>query len=162
VVGPLPPEDREQYYAESKLFAALFGVPPTFLSSNWSAFTEYNRAMCESDVLTVTSIARVMAQRLLTGGGGTWLCPPQWYGALTAYMLPEPVRSAFGLRYDAAERRLAENALAWIRRFYPALPERLRYVGPYQEAKARLVGKVRPDLSTRLLNRIWIGQPLLP
>jgi uncharacterized protein (DUF2236 family) len=87
---------------------------------------------------------------------------PQWYGALTAYMLPEPVRSAFGLRYDAAERRLAENALAWIRRFYPALPERLRYVGPYQEAKARLVGKVRPDLSTRLLNRIWIGQPLLP
>ena len=162
VVGPLPLEDREQYYAESKLFAALFGIPPAFLSSNWSAFTEYNRAMWESDILTVTSMARIMAQQLLTGGGGTWLRPPQWYGALTAYMLPEPVRSAFGLRYDAAEQRLAENALAWIRRFYPALPERLRYVGPYQEAKARLVGKVRPDLSTRLLNRIWIGQPLLP
>jgi len=45
-----------------------------------------------------------------------------------------------------------------IRRIYPALPERLRYVGPYQEAKARLSGRAQPDLATQVLNRFWIGQ----
>jgi uncharacterized protein (DUF2236 family) len=161
VLGPLGLEDREQYYAESKLFAALFGIPPPCLPSNWAAFGEYNRKMWGSDVLTVTPMARIMAQRLLSGEG-TWLGPPRWYRALTAYTLPEPVRSAFGLCYDAAEQRLAENALAWIRRLYPALPDRVRYVGPYQEARARLAGDMRPNLSTRLVNRFWIGQPQLP
>jgi uncharacterized protein (DUF2236 family) len=161
VLGPLTVKDRERYYEESKLFAALFGVPPVCLPSNWAAFSEYNRDMWASDVLTVTPAARVMAQRLLSGEG-TWLRTPQWYGALTAYMLPDPVRSGFGLRCDAVEQKRAENALAWIRRLYPALPDRLRYVGPYQEARARLEGNIRPDFSTRLLNRFWIGQSLLP
>jgi uncharacterized protein (DUF2236 family) len=161
VLGPLGLEDRERYYAESKVFAGLFGIPPACLPSNWPAFAEYTGEMWESDVLTVTPMARVMAQRLLSGEG-TWLCPPEWYGALTVYMLPEPLQRAFGLHYDTAEQRLADNALAWTRRLYPALPDRLRYVGPYQEARARLAGKIRPDLSTQLLNRFWIGQPLLP
>src|SRR5262245_23196962 len=29
MLGPLLLDDRERYYAESKLFAALFGIPPT-------------------------------------------------------------------------------------------------------------------------------------
>jgi len=39
------------------------------------------------------------------------------------------------------------------------LPDRLRYVGPYQEAQARLRGEPRPDWMTRCLNRAWIGRP---
>jgi hypothetical protein len=73
-------------------------------------------------------------------------------------MLPSHLRQGFGLRYDRAERRLAEDALAWIRRFYPVLAERLRYVGLYQEAMARLSGKVQPDFTTQALNQFWIGQ----
>jgi len=41
---------------------------------------------------------------------------------------------------------------------YPWVPGRLRYVGPYQEARARLAGRQRPGATTQLLNRFWIGQ----
>jgi uncharacterized protein (DUF2236 family) len=84
-------------------------------------------------------------------GAETWLSPPQWYRAVTAHLRPSRLRQGFGLPYDNAERRLAEGALAWIRRFYPALPERLRYVGPHQEAMARLSERAQPDLATRRL-----------
>jgi hypothetical protein len=52
-------------------------------------------------------------------------------------------------------------ALAWIRRVYPRLPMRLRAVGPYQEALARLQGDKQPDLAVRWLNRLWIGRPMM-
>ena len=38
---------------------------------------------------------------------------------------------------------------------------RLRYVGPCQEAKARLAGSTRPDLFTQISNKLWIGRPFL-
>jgi hypothetical protein len=45
-----------------------------------------------------------------------------------------------------------------IRHLYPALPTRLRYVAPYQEALARVSGRHQPDFVTRTLNRLWIGR----
>ena len=45
-----------------------------------------------------------------------------------------------------------------MRRICPSLPDRLRTVGPYQEAEARLLGKERLDLATRWLNQLWIGR----
>jgi uncharacterized protein (DUF2236 family) len=157
VLGPLRPEERERYYSESKLIAALFGIPRDCLPSDWTAFAAYNEAMWASDSLTVGPVAHEIAHRLLLGGG-TWLCPPRWYRALTAHTLPTRLRQGFGLHYNSAERSLAEGALAWIRTFYPALPERLRYVGPYQEATARLSGRARPDMATQVINQFWIGQ----
>jgi uncharacterized protein (DUF2236 family) len=160
VLGPLRHEERERYYDECKLFAGLFGIPRDCLPLDWAAFAAYNEAMWESDILAVSPVARQIADRLLSGAE-TWMCPPQWYRALTAYLLPARLRQGFGLRYDETERSLAEGALAWIRLLYPALPERLRYVGPYQEARTRLFGRTQPDLGTQLLNRFWIGQPWL-
>jgi len=59
------------------------------------------------------------------------------------------------------EQRSADRALAWIRRVYPHLPLRLRAVGPYQEALARVQSDQRPDLAVRWLNRLWIGRPMM-
>jgi len=42
------------------------------------------------------------------------------------------------------------------------LPSRLRYVGPYHEARERLAGRTSPRFLTRLSNRAWIGQSMLP
>jgi hypothetical protein len=38
------------------------------------------------------------------------------------------------------------------------LPGRLRYVGPYYDALARLDGRATPDYLTQLSNRVWIGR----
>jgi hypothetical protein len=116
--------------------------------------------MTQSDTLTVTDPARVAAHRLLAGAD-TWLPVPASYKALTAALLPPRLRDAFALPYGGAERRAAQHLIGWVRRIYPLLPSRLRYVGPYQEAERRLVGKA-PDFATRMCNRFWIGQADLP
>ena len=161
VSPPLREEERERYYAESRLFAALYGIPQQALPADWSAFAAYADGMRGSDTLAVGSAARDVAQAVLSGAGTWWLRAPGWYRALTAGMLPPRLRDGFGLPYGDAERGLAERATARIGRLYPALPARLRHVGPYQEAEARLGGRARPDAATRLLNRVWIGRPRL-
>lgn len=158
VLPPLTQEEREQYWCEARLYAALFGIPPDSLASDWTSFVAANAAMTQSGVLSVGSPARDIAQHIFSGAA-TRVGPPRWYAALTAEMLPARLRLEFGLPFGEAERRSADRALAWLRRVYPSLPTALRTVGPYQEAMARLEGRASPSRLTRVLNRIWIGQP---
>lgn len=157
VLQPLPGEERERYWAESRMFGALFGLTEDDLPADWSGFAGYTAAMAESDMLTISAAAREIATQIFTGAR-PWLRPPRWYRALTARMLPERLRAGFGFELDARQIRSADNALTWIRRVYPKLPDRLRYVGPYQEAQARLRGEMQPDWMVRSLNRLWIGR----
>jgi uncharacterized protein (DUF2236 family) len=157
VLPALTREERNRYYAESRVVAALFGIPQSRLPESWQSFSSYTEAMVQSDVLTVTDPARALAHRLLAGTDA-WLPLPASYRSLTAKLLPPWLRQAFALDYGPAERRSAQNFLAWIRRLYPLLPRRLRYVGPYLEAEQRLAGNAQPDLATRLSNQFWIGR----
>ncbi len=157
----LSSQQCEHYYTESWRFAALFGIDPSVLPKDWSAFSAYLDDMKQSDTLTVISPARDMAHRLLSGTN-TWLPIPGAYRALTTALLPPRLRRAFELPYGNSERRASERLTACMRRFYSALPPRVRYVGPYQEAVQRIAGRARPDLVARISNRIWIGQSILP
>lgn len=157
VLSPIPAEERERYWTESRLFGALFGLTASDLPGDWSGFTAYTAAMAQSETLTVSPAAREIATQIFSGAR-PWLRPPRWYRALTARMLPERLRTGFGFGLDARDERAADNALRWIGRIYPRLPDRLRYVGPYQEAQARLRGEPQPDWMTRCLNRAWIGR----
>ncbi len=150
--------ERERYWSEAKLYAALFGIPPDSLPPDWASFVSYNQAMAASDVLTVSDAARDIARQIFSGQV-TGIRPPRWYSALTAQLLPERLREAFDLPLGEAERNSAALALRWMRRLYPMLPQRLRIVGPCQEAEERLKGRDRPTLATRGLNRLWIGRP---
>lgn len=158
VLPPLGAAEREHYWAESRTFGALFGLTTDDLPADWSGFAAYTNAMVQSDTLTVSPAAREIAA-LIFGGARPWLRPPRWYRALTASLLPERLRAGFGFDLDERDKRAADNALKWIKRVYPKLPDRLRHVGPYQEAQARLRGEPRPDWMIRCLNRAWIGRP---
>jgi uncharacterized protein (DUF2236 family) len=153
---PLSVAERERYYSEMRRFAAFFGISQGSLPPNWTSFAEYFDEITGSDALAVSSAARVIAAELIAGAG-TWLRSPSWYRAVTASLLPDRLRAEFGLRYGTAERRAARRAFAVLRALYPRIPARLRYVAPYQEACARLAGQ-RPAISTKLLNRLWIGR----
>jgi uncharacterized protein (DUF2236 family) len=161
VLPPLTLEQRERYYSESRLFAALFGIPNECLPRDWTAFSAYTAAMAQSDTLNVTDQARVMGGRLIAGAN-TWLPVPASYQALTVALLPPQIREAFGFPYGAAERRAVRQLIGRVRRVYPLLPACLRFVGPYQEAEQRLAGRARPDIVTRMCNRFWIGRAELP
>ena len=160
VLPALTQDQRERYYAEGRLFAALFGISTQHLPPDWTSFSAYVEMMTRSSTLTVTESARVMAHRLLAGAD-TWLPIPSGYEALTAALLPPRLPDAFGLRYGQAERDGARQFIARARRLYPLLPSRLRYVGPYQEAEQRLAGRTKPDLVARMSNRFWMGQSAL-
>lgn len=160
MLPPLSTEERERYWAEARLYGGLFGLMPKDLPADWASFATYNAAMMQSDVLTVSSAAREIAGQIFTGGR-PWLRPPRWYRTVTAQMLPERLREGFGFTFDEHNKKAADRALSRIRRIYPKLPNRVRYVGPYQEAQARLQGRPQLDWATRCLNRVWIGRPQL-
>lgn len=157
LLTPLTPGEREQYYAESQLFAALFGIPRHFLPASYAEFAAYSEAMRHSQILAVSAAARRIARELVAGEG-TWLRIPMSYQALTLSMLPERLRTDFGFSYGESERRAAERVLRCARRVFPLLPARLRYVAPYQEAVGRLTGHPLPDPATRLFNHFWMGR----
>jgi uncharacterized protein (DUF2236 family) len=157
IAAPLSTDDRERYYAESRLFAALFGLPQGVLPHSWANFLGYVDDMLGSDRLVVSDAARRIAGELWAGAGTGWAMPP-WYRALTARLSPPRLRRDFGLIYGSAEQRSAERAIAVLRCVYPWIPNSLRYVAPYHEARSRLAGRARPGGLTRVLNRFWIGE----
>ena len=160
VLPALTNSEREQYWVEARLYAALFGIRQADLPADWTSFTAYNEAMSRSDILAVSPAARDIAEQIFSGRT-TRLRVPKWYRALTAHLLPERLREEFGLVFGEREPRHMNLALKWIRRVYPRLPLRLRAVGPYQEALARLQGERQPDFTVRWLNRLWIGRPMM-
>jgi uncharacterized protein (DUF2236 family) len=161
VLPPLTLQQRERYYRESLLFAALFGIPKGCLPRDWSAFSAYVSATVQSGMLSVSDRARFIGRRLISGAD-LWLPVPASYQDLTVALLPLPIRKEFGFPYAAAERRNISRIIASLRPRYPFLPARLRYVGPYQEAEQRLAGRLTPDVVTQMCNRFWIGRSELP
>ncbi|MHC6158115.1 oxygenase MpaB family protein [Bradyrhizobium elkanii] len=160
ILPPFTVEERERYWAESRLFGALFGLTSSDLPTDWDAFAAYTAAMMQSDTLSVSTVAREVARQIFAGGR-PWLRPPRWYQTLSAELLPDRLRTGFGFAFDERDRKAAERAVARIRRIYPKIPTQLRYVGPYQEAQARLQGTPQLSWTTRCLNRAWIGRPRL-
>ena len=154
---PLSPQDRERYYTDARVFAALFGIPQSALPQSWPDFTRYVDDMFSSDMLAVGSAARSIAAELFCGAG-TRLRAPFWYRALTASLLPPRLRDEFELPHGPSELRSVERVLTVFRHVHPWVPARLRHVAPYHEALARLAGRDRPAPLTRLLNRFWIGR----
>ncbi len=156
VLPPLSSAEKETYYAESKTLAMLFGIPPTALPPDWSAFESYNRGMWASDTLAVNPLSQEMAHRILHGRG-SWVPVPHWYRALTAAWMPDPLREAFALQYGVREQHAASKALRRLPPAYRRIPTSLRYVGPFHEACARLQNRGLGPL-TRASNHFWMGQ----
>jgi uncharacterized protein (DUF2236 family) len=160
VVPPLSDTELHAYYRETKLLAALFGLPSSALPHDWTAFLAYCRAMEQSTTLGVTPTARSIGHSVLAGAG-SWIKPPHWYRALTTAWLPERLRSEFELPYQRREARSVQRARSWLPRVYRQLPASLRFVGPWHEAQSRLAGH-DPGPFARVSNRFWIGEPRVP
>jgi uncharacterized protein (DUF2236 family) len=160
VLPRLTDGERETYYAESKVLAGMFGIPAAALPGDWASFTAFVTEMCASDALGLDERSRAMAHSLLSGAG-SWVRPPRWHRAMTAAWMPERFREEFGLQYGVDEERTTEKTLRRLPRIYRALPGFARFVGPYHEARARLMGR-RPGVVARASNRFWIGQMRLP
>ncbi|MGF1455765.1 MAG: oxygenase MpaB family protein [Alphaproteobacteria bacterium] len=162
VMGPMDPAFREAYYAQTRRFAGLFGIPDEAVPQDWGAFQDYVEDMLSSDILSIGTAGHTIGQALMAGRGASWWPgTPYWFRCLTAESLPLRLREGFGLAFGPREE--ARAALAWrrIHRLYPRLPQRLRQVPVYREALGRIEGRRGPDPLTRLLNLAWIGRTSL-
>jgi uncharacterized protein (DUF2236 family) len=158
VVRPLAPSEKDRYYAETRRFAALFGIPDEVLPADWSAFRRYVDGMLAGDVLVVTppaaEMARFLLRPLLPGTGPL----VRRAAELTAWWLPEPLARGFGLaRGGETGRRRTERLLRRAGRVWPHVPRRLRYLPAYVEARRRLAGRTGPDPVGAALGRLWVG-----
>jgi uncharacterized protein (DUF2236 family) len=127
-VSPLSPAERACFYQESKALALWLGIPKTLLPPNLEAFQHYMETMLASDTLAVTDAARTIAQTLLDPP--VWIVPrlcAHLVRFVTAGLLPEPLRRAYGLGWNAhwevvlsilarASRRLLPHLSAALRR----------------------------------------------
>jgi uncharacterized protein (DUF2236 family) len=150
----LPSKEQEQFYQESSRMAGLFGLASVSLPPTWEAFRCYFDDMCQSGVLSASGSAKHLVNQLFGKG------VPQWYQAVTAQLLPPSLRTAFQLPYGKTEQLKAERAWKVVRTIYTLLPYHLRYVGPYQEAQARIERKT-PGSITKSINHVWIGRSTL-
>ena len=154
VLGPLSPLDRRQYYAESRRFARLFGIPQQVLPEDWDAFQAYMRRMLASDVIRVGRPAREMGRFLFSTPKPSARPLFAWLRVMTAGLMPERLRAPFGLSWTRRDRALYAASIAALRRTYPLVPPRLRYVAAYVRATRRLDGVEGPDRVGNLLERI--------
>ncbi len=153
-VRPPAPELCARFHAESRRFAALFGIPKSIIPPDLPAFDAYVARTAAG--LEVCGPAREMAAflfRPLAPGLGPLM---RAYRGLTAELLPENLRRGFGL--EASVGSLDARVLsALARAVEPALPGPLRHLPAYRSACARLDG-TRPDPLTRLLERALVGR----
>jgi uncharacterized protein (DUF2236 family) len=158
VVRRLSDDERERYYAESKRFAKLFGIPSKVVPEDWSAFQQYNASMWRW--LAVGKPAREMGRFLLSEPALRPRMFASWYRMMTTGLLPEPLRDAFGLRYGRRERLRFATSMRATKAAYRLLPQRLRWVPAYADARRRLSGKPGRDWLGSMTERIILQTTL--
>jgi uncharacterized protein (DUF2236 family) len=155
--GPLDRDTLERYYLETQRFAGLFGLEPRELPGDWSEFVAYNQRMWESVELAVGGAGREIAGYLFAPSDPLLAPAATWLRTLTAGLMPEPVRELFDLPFGPSERRAFERSVRALRAGLPRLPERLRYVPPYFEAKRRVEGRAGVDRIAQAVAHLYLG-----
>lgn len=112
-VAPLSQDARESYYAEQRAIARLLGAPSEALPRDYAAFRAWFEACVAGDTLFVTPVAREIADAVLTPPPG--LADVGQIRLITAALLPEKLRDAFGLRFEAKQRVRFESLVRSVR-----------------------------------------------
>lgn len=130
VVRPLRADQLDEVAAQSALVGEVFGCPPGSQPATWDEFRAYWDAAV--DGLEVGEDARTIARSLLSGAGlparPAWAPPLAVLSAVTAALLPAPLRRDYHLAYGAAEKATADGVLGAARAMAAVSPERLRRV----------------------------------
>lgn len=137
----LTPEEKNQFYEETKLFAMLFGIPESALPADWNEFMAYNEAMWNSPQLTVTPNA-LQLKKDLFDPRSIWMIAPLWgQEIITSAELPPRIRDQYEMKYGWWQK----FNYGWIRAAtwtaQVLVPKSLEYHPIYKEAEARLEGE---------------------
>lgn len=134
---PLRDPERNAYWQQAKPFARLFGVSDRILPEDWDAFTRYWSQTLAA--ISVTPVARRIAAEVLRPR----LAPPlpgvaHLARAVTADLLPGPIRDSYQLPHRRLHRAEACTLQAAVRILRPHIPGRYAYWPHYFQAVKRV------------------------
>jgi uncharacterized protein (DUF2236 family) len=103
--------EQESYYSEMALVAQLFGTPADVIPGTLADLGDYFAAQVDSEAITVTEPARVIAAAVLRAPlpGPMRVLNPAHRLATTA-LLPSRIRSEYGLQLTTLQRPLLSAA----------------------------------------------------
>lgn len=129
LVGRLTPAEGDRYCREASAVEDALDIPRGRLPRSEADLRSYLDATLESGDIAVTDVARRLAAAVLA--------PPlprplaglsRWAGRLvTAALLPDRIREAYGLPWSPARERGARAGLRAARMVLPIVPPALRY-----------------------------------
>ena len=123
LVGPLTPQQKDQYCSEAAIMEPLLGMPDGWLPADSSQLDVYMREMLGSGTLVVTDTSRSLARAVLF--------PPRWYvlwpvfravQVLTIGSLPPSIRAAYGFEWRRREERSFTRWTSVLRTCFRILP----------------------------------------
>lgn len=126
-VGPLTPQQEDQYCLESTTLAPLLGIPDGFLPTTRNGLRTYMHEMIASGQIEVGETARTLARSLLAPPLPIVGVPLAALLSLPIVgLLPEPMRSGYGLPWDGRRETTLTVAATVSRLLLPRVPTALR------------------------------------
>lgn len=137
LVRPIPFGVRARYYLEMRRMGTAFGVPEAMHPPTYADFRAYlGRTIC---ALEIGDESRVVARRVLSPPTPLVLWPAGIAsGLMSVGLLPPPIRSGLGLRWNRGTERAFTAAAAVVRSTLPLLPDRARRWPHAREAERRM------------------------
>jgi uncharacterized protein (DUF2236 family) len=122
IMGRLSESERDAYWAEGKFFAGELGVPKDLFPATYSDLERYEKTMLRTAVVPDPT-ARAVARDVVR----PYRRVPQilyWpTDALSAALLPVPLRDAFGFRFGTPQRLFYRAVIVGVRALRLLLPE---------------------------------------
>lgn len=127
VHGPLDDDAADRIYGEYARIGTALQLPASMWPADRSAFVEYWNAQVAA--LRPDAKALGVARDLLHPSGGPQLLRLAMPVArfLTAGLLPNHVRDAYGFEWSAGHERRFNRIMRTVGRVYPRLPQRVRH-----------------------------------
>jgi len=138
-IGPLRQVERDRYFRDTKQIGTLLGIPREMYPADIQAFDAYLSSMIKRGTVAVGDDARRM---------GRFVLEPRIHGvppiafaplrAVTAALLPLPLRDGYGLRLGPAQRATFAAARLALPRLVRIMPKSIRWLPPAREGYRRL------------------------
>jgi uncharacterized protein (DUF2236 family) len=137
-VGPLLPQERQQYLEEMRIWGEFFGLPKDYGPQNWPKFLDYYRVMMNGEVLGSDPASADVARAILRPSQPFWLAlAMRPVDSLATEIIPSPLREKLGLHSTRRTRCCWRVLRALFPTLYRCLPPRFRYAKEYRRAARR-------------------------
>lgn len=130
-VRPLEDAEREAYWQDYRVVGRLFGLRARDMPATVGAFEEFMAQRLASGELVVTPQARELGKDIVLRPPVPLALRPvvEAVNQVTIGLLPDGIRSQYGLRWDPVRGLAVRGGAEYVRRVVvPLLPDRLRLV----------------------------------